>query len=100
MRGLPLSPQEKDECANPLTFVHVDKPERQILGLGGALAYLMVWSAAAFVLFRLGVAAVWGMRIPFAPMWAVALAAVGVVALAWLAVFPPRDVNRRVPKEP
>lgn len=77
----------------------MDKPERQILGLGGALAYLIVWAAAAFVLFRLGVAWVWGLRIPLAPMWAVVLAAVGVLALAWLAVFLLRDFNRRFPKD-
>lgn len=77
----------------------MDRPERQILGLGGALAYLIAWAAAAFVLFRLGVAWVWGLRIPLAPMWAVVLAAVGVLALAWLAAFLLRDFNRRFPKD-
>lgn len=78
----------------------VDQSERQIIGLGRVLAYLIVWAGAAFVLFRLGVAWVWGLRIPLAPMWAVALAAVGVLALAWLAVFLIRDFNRRFPKDP
>ena len=78
----------------------MDNAERQILGLGRALAYLMVWAGAAFVLFRLGVAWVWGLRVPLAPMWAVALAAAGVVGLAYLAVFLIRDFNRRFPKEP
>jgi len=78
----------------------VDKSEDQILGLGRALAYLIVWAGAAFLLFRLGVAWVWGLRIPLAPVWAVALAAVGVLALAWLAAFLIRDFKRRFPKEP
>jgi hypothetical protein len=77
----------------------VDNPEREIIGLGRAIAYLIVWVAFAFVVFRLGVASVWGWRNDLAPVAAVALAAAGVLGLAYLAAFLVRDWKKRLSKD-
>ena len=69
--------------------------ERQILAIAWALAYAIVWTAAAIVLFRLGVAGLWGSGTNVGLVAAVALAAVGVLGLGYLAVAMIRDWRKR-----
>lgn len=78
----------------------MDNPERQIVAVGFALAYAFVWAVALVLLFRVGVAGLWGSGHDWGLIAAVALAAVGMLALAWLAAFLVRDWKKRFPKEP
>lgn len=70
--------------------------ERTILGLARAIAYAIVWIAAAVGVFRLGVAQLWGSGSDLGLIGAVLLAAVAVMALAYVGVIMLRDLNRRL----
>ena len=70
--------------------------ERTILGLARAIAYAIVWIAAAVGVFRLGVAQLWGSGSDLGLVGAVLLAAVAVVALAYVGVLMLRDLNGRL----
>jgi hypothetical protein len=71
--------------------------ERNILAVARAIAYAIVWVAVAVVVFRIGVAGLWGSGSDLGLVAAVALCAVAVIGLAWLAVFMLRDLSRRFP---
>ena len=71
--------------------------ERNILAVARAIAYAIVWVAVAVAIFRIGVAGLWGSGSDLGLVAAVALAAVAVIGLAWLAVFMLRDLSRRFP---
>lgn len=60
-----------------------------------AIAYAIVWTALAVFVFRMGVAQLWGSGSDIGLFAAVALAAVAVPGLAWLAVVMLRDIDRR-----
>lgn len=70
--------------------------ERTILGLARAIAYAIVWIAAAVGVFRLGVAQLWGSGSDLGLIAAVVLAAAAVMALAYVGVLMLRDLRRRL----
>jgi hypothetical protein len=69
--------------------------ERTILGVARAIAYAIVWIAAAVGVFRLGVAQLWGSGSDLGLVGAVLLAAVAIMALAYVGVVMLRDLDRR-----
>lgn len=73
----------------------VNDLERNILAVARALAYAIVWVAVAVATFRIGVAGLWGSGSDLGLVAAVALAAVAVIGLGWLAVFMLRDLQKR-----
>jgi hypothetical protein len=70
--------------------------ERTILGVARAIAYAIVWIAAAVGVFRLGVAQLWGSGSDLGLVGAVLLAAAAIMALAYVGVVMLRDLNRRL----
>jgi hypothetical protein len=70
--------------------------ERTILGVARAIAYAIVWIAAAVGVFRLGVAQLWGSGSDLGLVGAVLLAAVAIMALAYVGVVMLRDLDRRL----
>ena len=71
--------------------------ERNILAVGWAIAYAIVWVVIAVAIFRIGVAGLWGSGSDLGLIAAVVLAAAAVIGLAWLAVFMLRDLSKRFP---
>jgi hypothetical protein len=69
--------------------------ERNILAVARTVAYAIVWVAVAVAAFRLGVAGLWGSGSDLGLVAAVALAAVAVIGLGWLAVLMLRDLAKR-----
>ncbi|MGZ8407581.1 MAG: hypothetical protein ACXWVJ_06105 [Caulobacteraceae bacterium] len=78
----------------------MDNLERNILGMAVAIAYAIIWVAAAVVVFRFGVAGLWGSGSDLGLIGAVGVAALGVVGLAWLAILMLRDLNKRFQRKP
>lgn len=76
--------------------------DRLFLAIAKGLAFLILWIAAAVVLFRFGVGSLWGSRSDLGLLAAPFLAAFGVLGLAWLALAMVRDIRRGLaqPKEP
>lgn len=70
--------------------------ERTILGLARAIAYAIVWIAAAVGVFRIGVGWLWGSGSDLGLVAAVLLAAFAVMALAYVGVIMLRDLRKRL----
>jgi hypothetical protein len=73
----------------------MNEQERAFIGVAWAIAYAIVWFALLILLFRYGVAALWGSGNDLGLVAAPVLAAAGVVGLSYLAVIMVRDLRKK-----
>lgn len=67
--------------------------DRTLIGLAKAVAYVILIATAAVVVFRFGVGTLWGSRSDLGMIAAPAVAAFGVIGLAYAVRLAARDLR-------